>query len=201
MFKEKFQARIKELFEEDYDFNTPKMAKEADISTASLNFYLHGKRCPDAQALYKMCTAYGVSADWLLGLSDFRSVDPSVQAACKQLSMSETAIEHIQTINKPFVDQNKVPILSELFEMNPVSWYGVMCNLEKHIFHRNTTDSPEVNKEFLQSQDREDKCTVLNHRASAEYYMDLCVKEFRKMLEKDFDKYLSIQSMSNNGNG
>lgn len=70
MFKEKFQARIKELFEEDYDLNTPKMAKEADISTASLNFYLHGKRCPDAQALYKMCTAYGVSADWLMGLTD-----------------------------------------------------------------------------------------------------------------------------------
>lgn len=49
---------------------------------------------------YLQCFAdfYGVSADWLLGISDIRTPDVGIQATCKYTELSEQAVEALGEI-------------------------------------------------------------------------------------------------------
>lgn len=43
-------------------------AKEIGVSNSALNAYLGGNRTPTFENLYKLCSYFGISADWLMGL-------------------------------------------------------------------------------------------------------------------------------------
>lgn len=49
------------------------MAKYLGIPQVTLNYCLAGKRKPSLELIYHICDKYGVSADWLLGLSETRT--------------------------------------------------------------------------------------------------------------------------------
>lgn len=44
------------------------VAEAIGISGAALTYYETGQRTPDAKMLYKICSYYGISADYLIGL-------------------------------------------------------------------------------------------------------------------------------------
>lgn len=46
------------------------LAKELDISNASVSYWETGKQMPTAEAIYKIAQYFGVSADYLLGITD-----------------------------------------------------------------------------------------------------------------------------------
>ena len=46
------------------------LAKDLQISNASISYWENGKQEPSAQAIYKLATYFGVSADYILGLTD-----------------------------------------------------------------------------------------------------------------------------------
>ena len=46
------------------------LAKELQISNASISYWENGKQEPSAQAIFKLADYFGVSADYLLGLTD-----------------------------------------------------------------------------------------------------------------------------------
>ncbi len=46
------------------------LAKELEISNASISYWENGKQEPSAQAIFKLATYFGVSADYILGLTD-----------------------------------------------------------------------------------------------------------------------------------
>lgn len=46
------------------------LAKELEISNASISYWETGKQEPTAQAIYKLAKFFDVSADFLLGLRD-----------------------------------------------------------------------------------------------------------------------------------
>lgn len=46
------------------------LAKELDISNASISYWETGKQEPTAQAIFKLAKYFNVSADYILGLSD-----------------------------------------------------------------------------------------------------------------------------------
>ena len=46
------------------------IAKDTGLSLRSYQYYEKGERIPDINVLIKLCTYFGVSADYLLGLSD-----------------------------------------------------------------------------------------------------------------------------------
>ena len=50
-------------------------AEIAQISQSALSLYEKAKREPHAMALMRLAKAYGVSADWLLGLSETMALD------------------------------------------------------------------------------------------------------------------------------
>ena len=46
------------------------LAKEMDVSNASISYWENAKQEPSAQAIYKLANYFGVSADYILGLTD-----------------------------------------------------------------------------------------------------------------------------------
>ena len=46
------------------------VAKAIGISRGALSFYENGERKPDAEAIFKICQYYNISADSLLGLGE-----------------------------------------------------------------------------------------------------------------------------------
>lgn len=54
-------------------------AKKLGISQQTVDCYINGKRKPSIEFLYRVCSTYGVSSDWLLGLSQTQGT-PTVSA-------------------------------------------------------------------------------------------------------------------------
>ena len=54
-------------------------AKKLGISQQTVDCYINGKRKPSLEFIYRVCSTYGVSADYLLGLSQTQGV-PTVSA-------------------------------------------------------------------------------------------------------------------------
>ena len=71
-------------------------AEKLGISRPTVGLYESGARIPDAEVLRDIAARCGVSADWLLGLSDTASPDITVQMVCRETGLSEVAIFNLQ---------------------------------------------------------------------------------------------------------
>ena len=50
-------------------------ANKVGIGSGTIRHYEHGRCIPGAWAIFNICVAFGVSADWLLGLEGERNGD------------------------------------------------------------------------------------------------------------------------------
>ena len=82
------------------DMTLQEFADKLDMSRATVGFYAAGQRIPDALGVRKIAEKCHVSADWLLGLSEVRSIDGDVKNAVKVTGLSEKAIQFISEINR-----------------------------------------------------------------------------------------------------
>lgn len=94
-------------------------ADELEISRASLEYYEKGLRVPDVVVLAKLADYYNVSADYLLGRSDVRSVDPSqkIHVACEVTGLSEKALLNLLTIKQHGISVNMLLEREELSDI------------------------------------------------------------------------------------
>lgn len=87
-----FKERLGALIGDD---TAAAFAEKAGIARQTLVAYKNGDRLPDAEMLRRLCTACGVSADWLLGLAG----DPSpVPCAADELGLSPRAVEALKAV-------------------------------------------------------------------------------------------------------
>ena len=86
-----FTERFRELKgqQNDTDF-----AGFLGISRQTVGFYSNGDRLPDAITLVKISQKCGVSADWLLGLSDYKNKETESTSA-KELGLSEKSVNFL----------------------------------------------------------------------------------------------------------
>ena len=96
-----FTDRFNKFFYET-DYNTQEFANNAGITRQALNSYLNENRVPDSEALRKICSAYHISADYLLGLSKAQKPDPTLRAACEYTGLSEKEIEMISHLKERY---------------------------------------------------------------------------------------------------
>lgn len=87
-----FTERFRELQGER---SNTEFADFLDISRQTVGFYCNGDRVPDALTLVKISRKCGVSADWLLGISDAKSLDINVQDICKKTGLSENIVKYL----------------------------------------------------------------------------------------------------------
>lgn len=66
-----FQNRFQILVDEKKK-TFRQLAEECEISKTSFAAWYRGESMPNSYALIKLCKYFDVSADWLLGLSNFR---------------------------------------------------------------------------------------------------------------------------------
>ena len=85
----------------DSQQETVNQMKEAgfDVSRELLTKWESGERHIKAEDIAMLARFYNVSCDYLLGLSDAKSPDITVQAICQYLGISEDAVANICKIN------------------------------------------------------------------------------------------------------
>ena len=97
-YNKSLPSRLRALLEEK-SLRPEDIAKATGSTRQSINYYKNGDRVPDADMLAKISKYLGVSSDYLLGLSDTKSLDESIQAAAKLTGLSGDAIEILKILN------------------------------------------------------------------------------------------------------
>ena len=89
-----FTERFREL---QGDRSNTEFADFLGISRQTVGFYYNGDRVPDAITLTKISQKCGVSADWLLGLSEYKDSE-NERVCAKDLGLSEKSIEVLKCL-------------------------------------------------------------------------------------------------------
>ena len=88
-----YRNRMKDL-REDRDLRQIDVAEKTGIDQRTLSNYETGKTNPDSYAIIKLAEFYGVSCDYLLGVSDFNVANMSdVADELKKIGARITALE------------------------------------------------------------------------------------------------------------
>lgn len=90
----KFGERLLKLREERNE-TQQQLADAIGITRQSLSRYETSERTPNMDLIYNIAKHYNVSADYLLGLSEVKSIEKNMQVACKVTGLSEKAINNI----------------------------------------------------------------------------------------------------------
>lgn len=86
-----FEKRLKELAD-DYGGNT-KLADVTGLNRQTFGFYINGKRTPDCSILAQIARSTGVSANWLLGLSDVKELDELKEAVTVYMDLKPESVK------------------------------------------------------------------------------------------------------------
>lgn len=91
-----FAARFSELREER---TQAEFAEFLGISRPTVGFYENGERIPDALVLKRIAERCGVTTDYLVGLSDVKTIDRDLNTVNKITGLSENAISNLEMLN------------------------------------------------------------------------------------------------------
>ena len=80
------------------DMTLEQFAEKLGMSRATVGFYAAGQRIPDALGIKNIAEKCEVSADWLLGLSNFKKIENRTESAI-ELGFSEESIDCLRWIN------------------------------------------------------------------------------------------------------
>lgn len=101
-----FPERLRKIMEER-GTTQQELADHLGKSRQAIGYYTDGSSTPDWKTLAGLARYFGISADWLLGLSDVSSTNVTVKEMCKYTGLTEDVItmfsgmsdEDMQTIN------------------------------------------------------------------------------------------------------
>lgn len=123
-----FQKRFKELVGDTA--TQEEIAGKVNTSRQNVGNWLNGKSKPDIYALAEISKGYGVSADWLLGLTDVKTNDTTLSGVCEYTGLNEKSLQYIeniktldniraqQNVNKKYSYMDTLNILIEAFNFN-----------------------------------------------------------------------------------
>ncbi len=92
-----FPTRLRELME-SYGTTQKKLADAIDMRPQTVSLYTTGQSFPDVNTLKKIAEFFNVSADYLLGLTDVKKPDATIQAICEYTGLSEHAVSVLHTV-------------------------------------------------------------------------------------------------------
>ena len=110
--------RLKALREEK-GISQDELATALEMSRLSIGNYERGVRTPEAETIIRLAKHFSVSADYLLGLSDVKSVDADIKSVCEFTGLSECAVGTL--VNKENDFSHYLPVLNYLIEIENVN--------------------------------------------------------------------------------
>lgn len=131
--KEILSQRITALREEA-KITRQKAADDLGVTRAALEFYEKGKRTPDVGMIARLAEYYGVTVDYLFGLNNAASVDPSMVSCSIFTGLSEKAINNIRDCESHVIN----PIL-ESYEFYRIVWLIGDAIFNKDLYHIDST--------------------------------------------------------------
>ena len=81
--------------------NVSGFARSIGMNQKTVDLYLKGERKPSLEFVLSICSSLGVSADWLLGLSDSKMIQPSGTNA----PISQAKLEGLKAAIRSLLDQ------------------------------------------------------------------------------------------------
>lgn len=114
-----FATRLTEIMKET---NTTQatLGDVVDVKRQTISLYMNGQSEPNAKQLTAIAKHLKVSSDWLLGLSEYRSVETG-QLSIKDLGLSEGAIKMLVNINNATATNKTIkrinPLINRLLEL------------------------------------------------------------------------------------
>lgn len=90
-----FPMRLRGLMEEQ-QVTQKKLAYAIKMRPQTVSLYTTGQSAPDINTLKKIAEFFNVSADYLIGLTDVKKPDATIQAICEYTGFSESALSFIR---------------------------------------------------------------------------------------------------------
>lgn len=112
--KNVFSERLTQL-REDRGLKRQEVADALEISRASLEYYEKGQRKPDIEVAARIAKYYGVSTDYLVGVSAAQvtaSDNETLKTVCDYLGISEASAEQVSYLTSIGYNANMDAILS-----------------------------------------------------------------------------------------
>ena len=131
-----------------------KAADDLGVTRAALEFYEKGKRTPDVGMIARLAEYYGVSADYLLGVVDFRN--PENEKPVTELHLSEKAVELLKKPDNLF-------IINAILSCDP----KVLSDLSKQITYYLNADRAAKGVVSVTSFSESDREEIMNMWRSA----------------------------------
>ena len=162
--KNVFSERLTQL-REDRGLKRQEVADALEISRASLEYYEKGQRKPDIEVTARIAKYYGVSTDYLVGVSAAQvtaSENETLKSVCVYLGISEASAEQVSYLTSIGYNTNMDAILSsEIIEILTTSLDDYdKKSIEKAIAYmtlseaKTKKDKERLKEEYRQADDR-----------------------------------------------
>lgn len=162
--KNGFSERLTQL-REDRGLKRQEVADALEISRASLEYYEKGQRKPDIEVAARIAKYYGVSTDYLVGVSAAQvtaSENETLKTVCDYLGISEASAEQVSYLTSIGYSTNINAILSsEIIEILTTSLDDYdKKSIEKAIAYmtlseaKTKKDKERLKEEYRQADDR-----------------------------------------------
>lgn len=155
MFKERFRELVGDTATQE------EIATKANTSRQNVGNWLNGKSKPDIYALAEIAKGYKVSTDWLLGLTDIKTSDTTIQDICEYTGLDEITIEHFSALKNSQYDyllkvisfltlQNKLANDGDITQQNllDLMWQYIFAKIEIPTFSLTTDVSDFEDSDF-----------------------------------------------------
>ena len=100
-----FKNRLNKLIDESDNAKETKAGLKEALGVQSdetIRLYTNGQGFPSTQKLLKIARYFNCSLDYLIGLSDVRNPDASLQGACNYTGLSEESIEILRYLQERY---------------------------------------------------------------------------------------------------
>lgn len=95
------------------------ISRQIGVSSGVLSEWMSDNKTASIENLAKLSKYFGVSADYLLGLSDVQTADVNVRAICENVGLSETACDWLFNLYlEPSIQESAIKGLNALLECN-----------------------------------------------------------------------------------
>ena len=108
---ETFASRLSEVCGKG---ETKALSDVLNCTTQAVSQFKSGISVPKIENLVKIARHYGVSTDWLLGISKVRSVDENVKIACETTKISQESVLALSKMD----EQSRSVIERIIFALN-----------------------------------------------------------------------------------
>ncbi len=112
---DKFSYRLIVLME-DFNMSQVDLAKKIGISNVTISRYLSGDRIPRLDVITKIASAFNVSIDYLLGISDKKNNDHSQENNDLDIALLAQSLFNLEGNNH--LSKNQIELIKNLLLAN-----------------------------------------------------------------------------------